>query len=65
MVETLLTLDEAAKALRVHIRTLHQLLADGALLTVRVGRRRFVREATLNEFIATHEDRTGEPSCAG
>jgi excisionase family DNA binding protein len=49
----LLTLVEAATALRVSRRTLYRLIAEGHLRTLRVGyRRQFVEQREVDAYLA-------------
>lgn len=54
----LMTLTEVAGVLRVHPRTVRRLL-DGVteLPSIRVGRRRLVRETALARFVRGREER--------
>ena len=53
-------LDESAVRERLGVghSTYYQLISDGALRSVKLGRRRFVRETDLNNFIAGLEVRS-------
>jgi excisionase family DNA binding protein len=53
----LLTLSEAADALRLSRRTLQRLISSGALPTVRIGQRRLVRAVDLRWLVARSLDR--------
>jgi len=52
----LLTIDEAARALSVSVRTVHKLVACRALGTVRIGRCVRFRPDALQDFIREHAD---------
>lgn len=49
--EPLLTVRDAAKILKVSNRTVHQLIADGQLPSVKLVRSRRIRPEDLREFI--------------
>jgi excisionase family DNA binding protein len=53
----LLTVVEAARELGISRSKLYELLADGELPSVRIGRTRRVAVAALEEFVAAHTDR--------
>ena len=48
----LLTLDEAAMALRVSVRTVQRLIASGQVRPVRIGRRTLVTETEVETYLA-------------
>jgi excisionase family DNA binding protein len=48
---TLLTIDEAASMLRVGRTTIFRLVAEGELMSIKVGRRRLVPTASLDDFV--------------
>lgn len=48
---TLFTKREAAKMLRVCLRTVDRLVARGQLRLTRIGRRHFLRERELQRFL--------------
>lgn len=48
----LLTLTEAADALRVSVRTVQRLIASGELRPTRIGRRTLVTEREIELFLA-------------
>jgi excisionase family DNA binding protein len=48
-------LDEAADALGIGKTTLKQLIANGDIPSLKIGKRRLVRRATLEKFIARRE----------
>lgn len=48
---TLLTVAETAELLRCGQTTVYQLLKDGRLASVKIGRRRLVRAADVHRFI--------------
>jgi excisionase family DNA binding protein len=50
----LLTVDEAAHALSLSVRTVHKLVASGALATVRIGRCVRFSPETLQKFVRDH-----------
>jgi excisionase family DNA binding protein len=50
--ELVLTVDEAAERLRVSRWTLYNLIRSNKLHTVKIGRRRLVPAAALDEFLA-------------
>jgi excisionase family DNA binding protein len=49
--EKLLTPAEAGSYLRVSERYVRTLMANGALPTVAIGKRKFIRHADLNDYI--------------
>lgn len=54
--DTLLNLNEAADLLRISRRTLHHLLAAGdAPPVVRIGRRRLIRRAAIEQWLSDRE----------
>lgn len=53
--QALLTLREAAGVCRIHPRTFLALLARKALPAVHIGRRRLIRQESLEQFIREHE----------
>ena len=54
--DEVLNLNEAAGYLRVSLRTLHHLLAAGdAPPVVRIGRRRLIRRAAIEQWLADRE----------
>lgn len=52
----LLTIVEAARHLGISRSKLYELLADGELSSVRIGRTRRITVAALEEFVARHTD---------
>lgn len=48
----LLTLDEAADAMRVSVRTVHRLVASGQLRPTRIGRRTLFRESEIEAYLS-------------
>jgi excisionase family DNA binding protein len=56
----LLTVDETIQILRVGRTTVNELLWSGALPSIKLGRRRLVRRADLERFLAAHEYLPGE-----
>jgi len=57
----LLTLSETANRLRISMPTLYRLLAAGALVKVKIGRRAFVERAEIARFVAAHRTSRGSP----
>ncbi len=55
MTPLLLTIPETATALSLSRTTVYELVRDGKLATVTVGRSRRVRVAALERFIDQHE----------
>jgi excisionase family DNA binding protein len=53
----LLTVVEAARELGISRSKLYELLADGELASVRIGRTRRIAVSALEEFIVAHTDR--------
>ena len=54
--DTLLNLTEAADLLRISLRTLHHLLAAGDAPPVfRIGRRRLIRRAAIEQWLTDRE----------
>jgi excisionase family DNA binding protein len=51
-VTRLLTLDEAAAALRISVRTVHRLVASGQLRPTKIGRRTLFRESEVEAYLA-------------
>lgn len=49
------TIPEAAHVARVSIRFLYHEIAKGHLKTVKIGRRRLVRNEALREWLQAHE----------
>ena len=59
--DTLLNLNEAADLLRISRRTLHHILASGeAPPVIRIGRRRLIRRAAIEQWLAGQEGRTDD-----
>jgi excisionase family DNA binding protein len=52
----LLTVVEAARVLGISRSKLYELLADGEIPSVRIGRSRRITMSALEEFIADHSD---------
>lgn len=55
--QRLLRLPEAALQLSVSLRTIHVLIASGALASVRIGRSVRVRPSALEQFVEARETR--------
>ena len=53
---SLLSVPETAEHLRLSLRTVRQLIADGDLRVVRIGQRVLVRPADLTEFVEQRLD---------
>ena len=53
----LLTIVDAARHLGISRSKLYELLADGELPSVRIGRTRRIAMSALEEFVADHTDR--------
>jgi excisionase family DNA binding protein len=51
-----LSILDVAKTLRISKRQVHRLLCEGQLPSLRIGRRRLVRAATLSKFVAYLEN---------
>ena len=51
----LLSISEAGKRLGIGNWNIYQQINSKALKTVKIGKRRFVREGALNEFIMSRE----------
>jgi excisionase family DNA binding protein len=60
----LLTVVEAARELGISRSKLYELLADGELPSVRIGRTRRIAVAALEAFVADHTDRAAARSSA-
>jgi excisionase family DNA binding protein len=60
----LLTVVEAARVLGISRSKLYELLADGELPSVRIGRTRRITVLALEEFVAAHTDREPARSSA-
>ncbi len=60
----LLTVIEAARELGISRSKVYELLADGELPSVRIGRTRRIAVAALEEFVAAHTDREPARSSA-
>jgi excisionase family DNA binding protein len=60
----LLTVIEAARLLGISRSKLYELLADGELPSVRIGRTRRISVIAIDEFVATHTDREPARSSA-
>ncbi|MCC6747986.1 MAG: helix-turn-helix domain-containing protein [Deltaproteobacteria bacterium] len=58
----LLTVDEALEVLRISRSKLHQLVRQGELAAVRLGRRTPFRPEALSELVASHETRAEKAS---
>ena len=58
--EELLTVDEAAKIMKVHPRTIRSFVNSGDLAIVEIGKREYrIRRSELNRFIREREERRG------
>ncbi len=57
----LMTIPEASQMLRIGLTNLYKLISENALITVRIGKRRFVEKAEIERFIA--ERREGGIKC--
>jgi excisionase family DNA binding protein len=53
----LLTIVDAARLLGISRSKLYELLADGELASVRIGRTRRIAVSALEEFVVAHTDR--------
>jgi excisionase family DNA binding protein len=60
----LLTVVEAARELGISRSKVYELLADGELPSVRIGRTRRIAVTALEEFVADHTDRAAARSSA-
>ena len=60
----LLTIVDAARHLGISRSKLYELLADGELPSVRIGRTRRISMTALEEFVADHTDREPARSSA-
>jgi excisionase family DNA binding protein len=58
----LLTVVDAAHRLSISRSKLYELLADGELPSVRIGRTRRIATSALEEFVAAHTDRESTPT---
>jgi excisionase family DNA binding protein len=56
-VSLLLSVPEVARHLRVSTKTIWNLIGDGSLVTIRVGRRVLVRDSDLTSFIEARVER--------
>jgi excisionase family DNA binding protein len=63
-VAQLLTIVEAARHLGISRSKVYELLADGELPSVRIGRTRRIALAALEEFIVDHTDQAPARSSA-
>jgi excisionase family DNA binding protein len=59
--EPLLTADEAAKHLRVHVKTLQKLARDGRVPSVRMGKYWRFRLSTLDHWVTTIQNQVSQP----
>lgn len=50
----LLTIEDVANRLRVSVRTVRNLIADGKIVTVRVGRQIRITEEAYQEYLKQH-----------
>ena len=56
--EELLTVDDAAKIMKVHPRTIRAFINSGELAIVEIGKREYrIRRSELNRFIREREER--------
>ena len=56
--EELLTVDDAAKIMKVHPRTIRAFVNSGSLAIVEIGKREYrIRRSELNRFIREREER--------
>lgn len=53
--DRLMTLKDVADTLSISLRTVMRLVADGALPSVLIGRRRLIRRETLRAWLAGRE----------
>lgn len=65
MLETLLTLAEAAERLRVSVRTVEREAKDGRIAIVRIRSRRMIDPAELLRYIAANQTTAPTRSAAG
>ncbi|BFH16037.1 hypothetical protein J6TS7_55940 [Paenibacillus dendritiformis] len=54
--ERIYTPEEAALRLRIHKDTMYKLLRENKVKHFRIGRRYFIRESALEEFIKEQEE---------
>jgi len=58
--QELLTVEEVVRILRCGRTTTNQLLWSGQLPSVKIGRRRLVRQADLERFLEAHQYHPGK-----
>ena len=59
--EPLLTADEAAKHLRIHVKTLQRLAREGRLPSVRMGKYWRFRLSTLDRWVSDLQNEVSQP----
>jgi excisionase family DNA binding protein len=59
--EPLLTADEAAGHLRIHVKTLQKLARDGRVPSVRMGKYWRFRLSTLDHWVTTIQNQVSQP----
>lgn len=50
----LLTVSEAAEYLKVHVRTVHRIIASGELRSIKIENRRRIRPGDLSDYCDRH-----------
>ena len=58
----LLTVEETAAQLRIARRRVFEMIRDGSLPSVKIGRSRRIRSADLAEYVANLEPETQQPA---
>jgi excisionase family DNA binding protein len=59
--EPLLTADEAAEHLRIHVKTLQRLARDGRVPSVRMGKYWRFRLSSLDRWVTTIQNEVSQP----
>ena len=61
--EPLLTADEAAEHLRIHVKTLQRLAREGRVPSVRMGKYWRFRLSSLDRWVTTIQNEVSQPVC--
>jgi excisionase family DNA binding protein len=59
--EPLLTADEAAEYLRIHVKTLQKMAREGKVPCVRMGKYWRFRLSALDHWVTTHQNQSSQP----
>ena len=54
--QRVMTVEEVGEVLRVGRNTMYGLIADGAIESMKIGRRRLITRTALDKFLADHNN---------